>query len=49
MIRVCDTSCYPIIGTQDKFITFLSNWVKESELKLLIFMNFRYYLQHGRF
>ena len=34
------------IGTQEKIITFLSNWVKESKLKIL---DFRSYLKCGHF
>ena len=37
------------IGTQEKIITFLSNWVKESKLKMLTVVDFRSCLQHGCF
>ena len=39
--------CYPTTGAQDKVITFLSNRVKESKLKLLIFVDFSSCLQQG--
>ena len=36
------------IGTQEEIITFLSNWVKDSKLKMFIFVDFRSCLQCGR-
>ena len=38
-----------VIGTQEEIITFISNWVKESKLKLSIFMDCRSCLQCRRF
>ena len=40
---------YPTIGTQDEIITCLSSQVKESKLKLLVFVDFRSCLQRGHF